>query len=177
LESNYAANAISNINNPFPVMVAELTEHFGNPTGGSNIIVLMNVAQVPLVRALAEFTPVDQRFVMAGADTDLATNLPQVPTTARVLGYGYDCWMVQWDYIPAGYMIAIQEDAPKPLFERVDPSDTGIPTGLHFRDEETLSGKRWQAVNRYGFGVANRLNGVVMEFGVGGTYTIPPAFV
>jgi hypothetical protein len=84
--------------------------------------------------------------------------------------------MVQWDYIPAGYMIAIHQDAPKPLFMRVDPADTGIPSGLHFRDEETLQGKRWRAINRYGFGTANRLNGVVMEFGVGGGYTIPAAF-
>ena len=30
--------------------------------------------------------------------------------------------------------------------------------------------------HRFGFGVRNRLNGVVMELGTGGTYTIPTAY-
>jgi hypothetical protein len=78
----------------------------------------------------------------------------------------------------SGYMMAmsIQEDAP--LKMRVDPADTGLPQGLvlaGFQDSKfPLHGAQYR--HRFGLGVANRLNGVVMELGTGGTYTIPTQY-
>jgi hypothetical protein len=154
-----------------------LVEHFGQNTGGENIVVLVNQAQVAKLRALADFTDVPYRFVTPGQDTAVTNGLPPVPATAVVQGYGYGVWIVQWDRIPANYMLGIHLEAPRPLVMRVDPADTGLARGLALvatDDRYPLQTATW--VNRYGFGVGNRLNGVVMELGTGGSYTIPAAF-
>ncbi|HMN12584.1 MAG TPA: hypothetical protein PKD55_09700, partial [Bellilinea sp.] len=58
LESGYLATAISDTNNPYPVIAAELEEHFGAPTGGSDIAVIIHPDETPGTRALASFVPV-----------------------------------------------------------------------------------------------------------------------
>lgn len=177
LESGYAAANITNTNNPFPVIHDELVEHFGQNTGGENIIVFINKAQRTLVRALADFTDQPYRFVTPGDDTAVPNGVPQMPSTAVLIGYGYGVWIAEWPWIPAGYMLGLHLDAPAPLRMRVDPSDTGLARGLALVSQDDrfpVSRSSW--VHRFGIGTANRLNGVIMEFGTGGTYTIPSIY-
>lgn len=176
LESGYAASAISDTNNPFVTIAAELEEHFGASQGGSNIVSFINNAQTAKVEALTEFDPIPQRFVTAGTSTALADmGIPNVP--GRVLGYASGCWIVEWRWVPANYILSVYADAPKPLIKRVDPADTGLGRDLQLVANETdypLQGAHYR--NRFGFGVGNRLNGVILELGVGGSYTIPTAY-
>jgi hypothetical protein len=68
-------------------------------------------------------------------------------------------------------------EAEPPLKERVDPTETGLPRGLTpvvIDPAYPIQSLEMRA--RYGMGVANRLNGVVLELGTGGTYSIPSAF-
>jgi hypothetical protein len=79
--------------------------------------------------------------------------------------------------VPATYGIALHLDAPKPLKRRVDPASTGLGRGLQLvssNEEFPLQGATYR--NRYGFGVGNRLNGVVMEIAAGGGYTVPTGY-
>lgn len=172
LESGYAASAISDTNNPYATMVAELVEHFGG-LNGSEVVIFVNSAQTAKTQDLTDFDEVDDRFVRAGADADQVINLP-VGLPGRVIGRVSGAWVVEWAWIPANYMLAINIEAPKPLIMRVDPPETRLGTGLQLVAESDVHPfYASHYAHRFGLGAGNRLNGVVMELGVGGTYTIP----
>ena len=183
LESGYAYTAISNTNDPFPVIVNELEEHFGVQTGGSEILVLVNQAETPYIADLAAFDPVVNRYINPGADVNSpnagALGILPPGMTAKILGVHADSGAViaEWRWLPAHYMLAVHLDAPRPLIKRVDPAATGLGQGLQLvaRDASyPFESAHWR--HRFGFGCGNRLNGVVMELGSGGTYSIPSGY-
>lgn len=175
LESGYATASISNTNNPIPTMVAELSEHFGDTTGGDNIVVFTTVAISAMLQTLSSFDAVTDRFIRVGDNVDVPVNLPTVP--GRIVGRMNGAWIVEWRWVPANYLIAIHLEEPGPLLERVDPPATGIMPGLQLVAtdyEHPIASSHWEA--RFGIGAGNRLNGVVMELGTGGTYSIPSGY-
>lgn len=182
LESGYAAGAISDTNDPYVTIANELEEHFGTPTGGSNIVVFINSAQVALTRDLAAFVSVADMGISYGDDTSLAAAIPSqilAMGSARVLGRHEEAgvWIVQWPYVPAAYMIGVHLDAPAPLKMRIDPASTGLGSGLQLVSTDEIfpfTRSTWR--HRFGVGASNRLNGVVMELGTGGTYSIPSGY-
>lgn len=176
LESGYAATAISDTNDPYATIVAELEEHFGAPTGGSNIVTFINNAETPETQAMTDFVPVAEMKIQYGDDTALALGLPTgVP--GRILGNVSGTWVVEWRFVPANYMIAVHLDAPRPLVMRVDPQFTGLGQGLQLvatSDKTPFTNSYYS--HRFGIGCGNRLNGVVMELGSGGTYSVPSGY-
>lgn len=177
LESGYLASAISDTNNPFVTIRDELEEHFGVETGGSNIVVFRNNAQNAKVQALTDYDEVVDRFVRAGQDTDVPVGLPMT-LPGVIKGRVSGCWDVEWRWVPANYMIAVHLDAPRPLIRRIDPADTGLGDGLQLvstSDKFPFTESFYR--HRFGVGCGNRLNGVVMELGNGGTYTVPTGYL
>lgn len=176
LESNYAATAISDTNDPYYTIVAELEEHFGTPTGGSSIVTFINQAETPETQAMTDFVSVTDMRITPGDDLSTIAGLPPgVP--GRVLGAVSGTWVVEWRFMPANYMLAVHLDAPRPLVMRVDPDFTGIAQGLQLigeSDKTPFTNSHYS--HRFGVGCGNRLNGVVMELGTGGTYTVPTGY-
>lgn len=175
LESGYAASSISDTNNPYVTIRDELEEHFGAPTAGSNIVVFINNAQTAKTQALTDFSEVEDRFVRLGVQTDQAVGLPNVP--GRIIGRVSGVWVSEWRWIPSGWAFGIHLDAPAPLKIRVDPADTGLGSGLQLVAQDAdypFMTSHWR--DRFGIGTANRLNGVVLEFGTGGTYSTPSGY-
>lgn len=173
--TGYATASISDTNNPYATIAAELEEHFGKPVGGSNIICFINTAEEAKTRALTDFVEVVDRFVSPGDDTATPFGLP-ASTPGRVIGRVSGCWVSVWDWIPATYIKAIHLGASKPLKVRYDPADTGLPRGLALVAESEkypLKESHWE--HRMGFGVGNRLNGVFLELDVS-TWDIPAGF-
>jgi hypothetical protein len=178
LESGYAASAISDSNNPYATVAAELEEHFGTPSGGANIISFINNAQTAKTRALTEFVDVTDLGVSPGATISTIVNSPRnIP--GKLLGRCSDSgvWIAEWRWIPANYLVTVHLDAPAPLKRRVDPSYTNLPRGLTLVSTETEHPFETSIYDaRFGMGVGNRLNGVVLELGTGGTYTVPAGY-
>ena len=175
LESGYASASISDANNPIATMVNELEEHFGAETGNSNIIVFHNNAETAILQDLSDFLEVPDNFVAVGDNTDIPVRLPTAP--GRIHGRTNGAWLSEWRWMPANYMLAIHLEEPAPLKMRLDPAATGLPRGLALvaNDMEyPLANAEWRA--RFGIGTSNRLNGVAMELGTGGTYTVPTAY-
>jgi hypothetical protein len=177
IETNYASSSISDTNDPIVTAVDHLEEHFGAPTGGSNIAVFINNAQTAKIAGLTEFVDNPNRFVQPGTNTATPTGLPMA-LPGKTLGVHNKGAIVQeWRWVPANYIIAVHLDAPKPLKMRVDPADTGLPRGLALvaQDEDTpWRSSHW--MHRFGIGVGNRLNGVVLELGTGGSYSVPSGY-
>lgn len=175
LESGYAASAISDTNNPYPTIVNEIEEHFGTETGGENIAVFIHPDEKPETEDLTDFNPVEDRFVRFGANADVPFNLPNVP--GRILGRANGAWVVEWRFVPSGYMVGVHLEAPAPLIMRVDPAATGLPRELALVSEDAdYPFQTAEYRHRFGFGAGNRLNGVVLELGTGGTYSIPSGY-
>lgn len=175
--SGYAAASIDNTNDPVAgLAIPELEEHFGQVTGGSPVAVLINAAQVAKVSALAAVVPVPDNYVSVGDNTATPNGLPTLP--GRTIGrHTNGAFIQQWDWIPAGYMAALHLEAPRPLVKRVDPADTGLPTDLALVSNEVETPFRaahWR--HRFGFGVGNRLNGVIIQLKANGVYEIPTAY-
>ena len=184
LVSGYVASAITDVNNPIPLMVSTLEQHFGTPTGGSNIVIFINNAQTAVVQALSNFDPVPNRFVTYGLNVSLVegaetegtagATINGMPLPGRVLGETDSALIVEWRWIPANYMLAVHLDAYPPLMRRIDPPTTGLPDGLALVSQDMDYPFRtadWS--HRFGFGVGNRLNGVVMYFAASGPYIVP----
>lgn len=180
LESGYAASGISDTNNPYVTVRDELEEHFGIFTGGSSVVVFINSAQVAKTEDLTDFVEVTDRFVQPGQNTATLLNLPAnviLPGSSQIIGRTNGCWVVRWDRIPANYLFGLHLDSEAPLKMRIDPTDTGLGSGLQLIASEMdhpFESSYWS--NRFGFGVSNRLNGVVLELGTGGSYTVPAAY-
>ena len=177
LESGYAASAISDTNNPYVTMRDEIEEHFGTGTGGENIVALINKAQAAKTEDLSSFVEIPNINITPGDQTAIPNNYPPIPSTARLLGSIDGVWVAQWAWIPSSYIFATHYGFPAPLKMRVDPSDTGLARGLSLvrRNEEfPMHTTYWR--NRFGMGVGNRLNGVMMELGTGGSYSIPSGY-
>jgi hypothetical protein len=175
LESSYAAANISDTNNPYLTIVDELEHHFSARTGGENIVCFINNAEAPETQDLSDFDEVPDRFIRVGDNVDVPTGLPSVP--GRILGRVSGCWAVEWRWVPANYIIGVYLEAPRPLKVRVDPADTGLARGLQLvAREERYPLESAHYRHRFGFGCGSRLNGVVMELGTGGTYTIPTGY-
>lgn len=175
LESGYAASGISDANNPLVTINDELSEHFETMTGNEAIAVFINNAQTAKIKALTDFDEVPDRFLQVGDNANVPVNLPNVP--GKIIGRGSGCWVVEWRWIPANYMVGIHLEHPAPLRMRVDPAETGLPQGLQLvavDEDYPISRSEWR--HRFGIGAANRLNGVVMELGTGGTYSIPSGY-
>ena len=176
LESGFAASAISDTNNPYVTIEADLVHHFGKSGGNDNVAVFIHSDERPETEDLTDFVEVTDRFVQVGTQTSTLTGLPTMHP-GRVIGRSNGCWIIEWDWIPTGYMVGIHLDVEPVLKRRVDPADTGLGTGLSLiMDTEDFpnSAQYWE--NRYGFGAGNRLNLVVMELDTGGTYTIPTIY-
>lgn len=173
LASGYVTADIDNINNPVTTMTQKLEDYFGAPTGGSNVVMFVpRAVGAAIASEIDSFDDVPSRFISPGANTDIPVGLPQ-GLPGKVLGVCDSTWIVEWNRIPADYSLALHLDAPAPLVMRVDPADTGIPTGLHlfYSDpSKPLSTSAYR--NRYGIGTGNRLNGVIMKF-TAGSYTVP----
>ena len=177
LVSGYASASISDTNDPIPTMVNALEQYLGTPTGGSKIAVFINNAETNSIRGLTNFDTVPNRFVEYGANVSLVPE-DKFPAglPGRVLGETDSALIVEWRWIPAGYMFATHLDAPQPLRRRIDPPAVGLGDGLQMVVEDMTNPiKTAQWSHRFGYGCCNRLNGVVLQLTTG-SYTVPTLY-
>lgn len=171
--TNYTSANISDTNNPIRTIVADLIEHFGRVTGGSNIAVLISDDERDAIESLSGFVPVDEIYVNEGDDTATTQAPPNIP--GEVIGRVSGAWISVWDWIPSGYMVGRHLSAAAPLMRRVDPAATGLGGG-QLVDEGTFAGNaitwnKW--MYRFGIGTGNRLNTVVAQLVASTDYTAP----
>jgi hypothetical protein len=177
LASGYISSAISDTNDPIPTIVNALEQYLGTPTGGSKIVVFINNAETAAIRSLTNFDSVPNRFVEYGANVSLVP-FEKFPAglPGRVLGETDSALIVEWRWIPAGYMLGMHLEAPQPLRRRIDPPAVGLGDGLMLTTEDVTKPIRYSEwSHRFGYGCANRLNGVVMQLTTG-SYSVPTLY-
>lgn len=177
LESGYTGANISDENNPLITLRKEIDHHFGRTTGGQNIVVFNHSDNSDQLASLTDFREVIDNFIDEGDNVDVPSRLPVTP--GIVSGRSNGVWVIEWDEIPTGYLLAIHADLAAPLKQRVDEPDVAVSLGsglslVSTHEHFPFTGSFWR--HRYGFGAANRLNGAVMELATGGSYTVPAIY-
>jgi hypothetical protein len=177
--TNYVASSISDSNNPITGIVAKLEDHFGESQGGERIVVFVKSGSTAAtkIKALTNFVDADIKGINYGVNQSTvdAGQLPNVP--GRIIGYVDGAYISEWRWMPAEYLFGVYMDAPAPLKMRVDPADTGLGQGLQLvAEDERYPIHSAHYRNRFGFGVGNRLNGVMVQLVASTSYTIPTGY-
>lgn len=165
-------DAIADGANPYPLIAAELNEHPGNE---GEVIAFIPTGLKATTVALAEFNSgtIDPDITQ-GVNTDRLTGTlnATLPPFTTVLGKtDSGVWIVEWPSLPAGYIVAITTQGPRPLARRIDPDfgDGFLVRGMRedYPLEETQL-SRWE-----GYGGRHRTGAVVYYVGTSDTYSAP----
>jgi hypothetical protein len=80
-------------------------------------------------------------------------------------------WVYEWGMIPSGYIYGQLADAPGPVVRR-EPEAAVLRGFKIVAEEEHWPFYKRSWIERFGYGVRNRLNGAVIQL-TAGAYTIP----
>lgn len=178
IAAGYISSAISNTNNPYAQIAAKWTRLFPEETRGTPAIVFINSAEVAVTTALAAYTALPDPDIVLPITATRLQNVPAVPQSAYIIGRASGCWIAVWDAaVDPGYMLSVHPNVKKPIVQRVDTGASGLQRGLHLESEKGYDANwpfREQVfMDRFGFGIGNRLGAVVLQL-TAGSYA-PPA--
>jgi hypothetical protein len=181
LVTGFAPATISTTNDPITPAVNKLESHFGLTATGSPIAAFMNVAQVPQIKLMGQFVPLEniyEQLAITVTRSDMAS-FPTAGMPGTLFGtFDGRVGLFRWDRIPANYIMSVHLQAPPPLMRRIDDPRTPFAPGLRLvqeRVDEPLRDAWWS--NRFGYGVGNRLSCVVTYIATGATYVVPPRYL
>ncbi len=173
LETGYLVSAIDDTHNVIKVHADVLLARYPDEYDG---IVFIGTDQVEYVKGLTGFMEVGDPRIIKGGLADRLTNLPgAVP--GKIIGRCEEMWVAVWPDIPPTYSVSIAPSAEKPLQKRIDPAGTNLPSELTLvkqSDLYPLEKSDWMW--RFGMGVVNRLNGVVVKCAASGAYSVPAKY-
>lgn len=174
--SNYLASAISGTNNPVAFIADKLMARFGS---GSDPVVCIHLDQKALVEALPDFEAVADPNVRPGSATGVVVGGP-ANAPGMIIGRSDGAWISVWQNVPSGYVFGFDLNAPRPLLERMHEPVSQIPRGLHLvtrsADSSNYPFDQSHYEDHFGYGVGNRINGIVTQLVASTTYTIPAAY-
>lgn len=167
----YAVTAISPTNNPFATLATEIREHFDT---SSRIVALINSAQrAEILADLTTFVDVPVEGITPAAADAQATGLAaNIPGDFLGIDNASGVYVYVWDRIPAAYIYAQAIDEPAPLMRRV-PSAPSLQGFTVRAEEEHFPFYKRTWVERFGYGVANRLVGAAAFVDAGGSWVDP----
>lgn len=184
--TSYASSAVSDVNNPIPGIVTTLQGYFGETQGGENIAVWVKTGSVlsQKIQALTAFQEYRDRWILPGDQLD-RLNESAIPENVRnapgiIIGRVNGAWILEYQWVPTDYLVAVHLDAPKPLWMRVDEDVVAQKLGgtgfyLAATDYEyPIESAHYR--RRVGFGTGNRLNGMVVYVGGTSAYAVPAAY-
>jgi len=176
-DAAYNVASITDDNNPALTLRNEIAEHFGGiGSTGKNFVYFHGADQTAYLANITGYVATPDIGIIDRYPDEILAPWPNVP--GRLHGRTNGVWLSEWDgWIPDGYGLAVLLGYP-PLTMRVDPSDTGLGSGLQLvATDNNHPMMRASYEHRYGIGVSNRLSAACMEINAGGgTYTPPTAY-
>lgn len=167
----YAVTAISPTNNPFATLANDIREHFDT---SSRVVALINSAQrSEILTDLTTFVDTPPEGIQpAAADAQAIDPAANVPGDFLGVDSASGVYVYVWDRIPAAYIYAQAIDEPAPLLRRV-PAAASLQGFTVRAEEEHFPFYKRTWVERFGYGVANRLVGAAAFVDAGGTWVDP----
>ena len=174
--SNYIATAISDVNNPIAFVAEKLSARFGS---SSDVVVCVHLDQKAKVQALADFEEINDPNIRPGANTNVVVGAP-ANAPGDIIGRCNGAWVSVWNQVPSGYVFGYDMSQPRPLLERAHEPGAQIPRGLHLVtrsfDAANYPFDQSHYEDHFGYGVGNRLNGVILQLVASATYTTPTQY-
>ena len=177
LASGYVTGSISDTNNPYKTLSDEIVEHGLNDENDIPLAFFIHPDEQTVTEALTSFISYVPTQITPGSNTDQVLR-PARQIPGKIIGYllGYG-WVSVWRWIPSGYILAVNLNAPQPLKMRVDPAETGLGFGgLQLLPTERAGVTDWNQWRlRFGIGGSNRVNAAFMEL-TAGSFSIPTGY-
>lgn len=171
LVSNYLSSAMSATNNPFVTLAAEVREHFD---ATSTVVAFINSAdRANVITKIPNFVDTPAQGITA-APADAQAFDAGVVVPGEFIGTDGDSGVRVHVYnrVPATYLMAGVVGAPAPLKRRV-PAIQSLRGFALIGEEDHLPFHKRTWIERFGYGVANRLSFAVMQLKASGTYDVP----
>lgn len=172
------AAAISDAANPYESIYNELIEHPTN--AGSTIVAYIPTNLAATTKALTDFVEVQDPLIQYGANSNILTPAAMAEMDSirgagnEVLGRVNKIWIVQWDALPSGYIIAVALNNDPAI--KMRESDVPALQGLYKTEHGTQNdGMVWRWYRMFGFGVYDRTAMVVYRVG-NASYAIPTGY-
>jgi hypothetical protein len=172
LVAGYSAAEISATNNPLRTLAEEVREHF---TSTTRIVAFMNSAdRADLLAKLPNFVDVAVPGIAPGIAEArvLDETAPTVPGDLLGIDGDSGAYVYVYDRIPAGYIAAGAVDEAPPLKRRV-PEAASLQGFAMLTEESHLPFYKRTWIERFGYGVANRLSFAVLQLKASGSYDVP----
>lgn len=155
-----------------------LSDTYGDMNGGIGVVSFVNPQMEEDVRGISGFIPVQVSDVINNANAEYIASYPELTgMQGRPIGRVGNCNIWSWSKMPNDYLFSMYPSADKPVKMRVDAEaelgrgNLQILTNMSEIDDPTIRLSQWAA--RFGYGVANRLNGYVVQIKASGDYDIP----
>lgn len=167
------ANAISDTDNPFPIIYNELAHHPSN-SADPEVVTFISSSLQDTTEGLAGFVERDDKAIQPGSQTARVVELVDRGYGDSYLGRVNRNHIVKWSRLPAGYMLSQAVNAGPVLKWREYPA--AELKGLFAEGHSPDGNLQIQRLLRFGgAGVFNRVAAVVYQIG-NATYQIPTGF-
>jgi len=174
--AHYVAQTTNIAATNFETIYEELTTKPENGSGDGEVIVFINSADASTVTALSGFIDEADPDIALGANSDRLVGSLSASVPGRVLGKIAQCWVVQWNAVPANYALGVITSGPRALGLR-EPSEAELRGFQAVADRNDHPYFERQFERRLGFGAYNRVGAYVLQFSGGDTtYDIPSGF-
>lgn len=165
------AAAIDDSNNPYDDIYSDLVEH---PSNSGPYVAYIASSLKSATQGLAGFVPVVDPDIAPGSGSDSLRSQISRGFGDEVLGKTDNMWIVEWNILPAGYILAHARGGGPVLKMReyAAPELQGF-----FREAHSPDGNHQEErMIRYaGFGCGNRIGAYVYYVG-GASYVIPTGY-
>lgn len=167
------ANAISDTDNPYPTIYAELKEHPSN-SARPNVVSYVATNLVEATKGLTGFVEVDDVNIVKGANSDRIVGEIARGFGDDVIGRVDNNWIVEWSRLPSSYIFSHATEGGPILKWREYPA--AQLKGLFPESHSPDGNLQIQRLLRYGgAGVYNRVGACVTYIG-NATYQIPSGY-
>jgi hypothetical protein len=166
------ASAISDTDDPFPVIYDELREH---PENTGEILALIPTNVKTAVEGLDAFRPARDPNLQPSSTIDVLVGDLGVQVPGRIIGYHTArVWIAEWPSLPSNYLVALATGGPRPLRMREDPEPELQGFNLVARRDDHPFYES-QYVRRAGFGAWNRVGALAYRIG-NASYAAPAGY-
>jgi hypothetical protein len=159
--------------NPFPVIKREIDEHPDNE--GAQVVAFISSDQRQAVQALPNFTEREDPDVTPATGERTLVGALGVRVPGEIIGKTDGVWIVEWNAIPSGYILAVATAQSRALALR-EHEVAALRGFKQDAEREDFPYLERQLVRRAGFGAANRVGAVAYMIG-GAAYARPGSLI
>lgn len=173
--AGFTSSSISATNNPFALGAAAIRNRFG--TTEQVVAIINSLDRANVLTNLTTFVDLPAVGVTPSADNAVPNALVGISIPGDFIGVdsATGVYVYVFDRVPQNYMYFGGIGLPAPLERRI-PSVASLQGFVLEAEEEHTPFFKREYVERFGYGVANRLSAAIVQLKASGTYDVPTLY-